>query len=76
MSDGEKLKETLFNKRKCGWDIANEAEKDEIYKFGSEYIHYLNKCKTERETISFSKEILEENRICRCKHKNRFKTRR
>ena len=61
MSDEEKLKETLFNKKKCGWDVATDAEKEQIYKFGDEYIHYLNKCKTEREAISYSKQILDEN---------------
>jgi len=61
MSEVEKLKETLFNKKKCGWDVVEDEEKQEIYKFGDEYIHYLNKCKTERETISFSKQILDEN---------------
>ena len=61
MSDGEKLKESLFKQKKCGWDIVNDNEMQEIYKFGDEYIHYLNKCKTERESIAFSKQVLDEN---------------
>ncbi|MCL2354524.1 MAG: aminopeptidase [Oscillospiraceae bacterium] len=61
MTDGEKLKESLFNAKKCGWDVATDEEKKDIYKFGDEYIYFLNKCKTERESITFSKQILDEN---------------
>ena len=73
MSDVEKLKEILFNQKKTGWDTINETEKDEMYKFGDEYIHYLNKCKTERETISFSKEILDKNGFTDIKEKVELK---
>jgi len=61
MIEAEKLKEILFNKKRSGWETATEAEKEDIFKFNDEYIHYLNQCKTERETIKFSKEILEKN---------------
>ena len=61
MSEYESLKEKLFNTRKCGWEGLNEEEKGVINKFGDEYIYFLNKCKTEREVIEFSKEILDKN---------------
>lgn len=73
MLEPDKLKEILFNKKKCGWDVATDSEKEEMYKFNDEYIHYLNKCKTERETISFSKEILDRNGFVDIKDKSDLK---
>jgi len=61
MLEAEKLAEILFNKKKNGWEAVTEGEKEEIYRFSDEYIHYLNRCKTERETVEFSKEILDKN---------------
>lgn len=57
----EELKEKLFNNKKVGWQNLDETEKEKIFKFGDEYIYYLNNCKTEREAAAFSKEILEKN---------------
>ena len=67
--DDEKLKNILFNTKKCGWEKATEEEKNEIFKLGDEYIYFLNKCKTERETIEFSKEILDKNGFVDIKEK-------
>ena len=61
MTETERLKEMLFNNKKNGWENVTEERKEEISKFGDEYIHYLNTCKTERESVDFSKEILEKN---------------
>ena len=61
MSEYESLKENLFNQKKCGWDILSEEEKLKINIFGDEYIYFLNRAKTERESVDFSKEILDKN---------------
>ena len=61
MTETENLKEYLFNNKKCGWEIISNDQKQDINKFCDEYIHYLNKCKTEREAVTFTKEILEKN---------------
>ena len=69
MTDLENLKKYLFNEKKCGWDIATESQKQDITKFADEYIHFLNKCKTEREAVEFTKEILEKNGFINLKEK-------
>ena len=61
MTETENLKNYLFNEKKCGWDLISNEQKQEINKFSDEYIHYLNRCKTEREAVDFTKEILEKN---------------
>lgn len=61
MSEYESLKENLFNQKKCGWDNLSPEEKVAINTFGDEYIYFLNKAKTEREAVDFSKEILDKN---------------
>ena len=69
MTDIENLKKYLFNERKCGWENATEIQKQDIVKFGDEYIHFLNKCKTEREVVEFTKEVLEKNGFINIKEK-------
>jgi len=61
MSETEKLKDFLFNTKKCGWDSLSDDTKQAVIKFSDEFIHYLNKSKTEREAASFTVEILEKN---------------
>jgi len=61
MSETEKLKDFLFDTKKCGWDSLSDDSRQVIIKFGDEFIHYLNKSKTEREAASFTIEILEKN---------------
>ena len=69
MADTKDLQDFLFDKKKCGWDKISDTQKEDIYKFSDEYIHYLNKCKTEREAVDFSKEILIKNRFIDLKDK-------
>ena len=69
MTETEKLKEYLFNTKKCGWDTITDEQKQEIAKFNDEYMYYLNKCKTEREVINFTREILEKNNFINLKEK-------
>ncbi len=71
---GKKLKEELFNEKKCGWEDVNSKEKEEIFKFSDEYIYFLNNAKTERECVSFAKKMLDENgfkNICDCQNLNK-----
>ena len=60
-TEGKKLKEMLFNKKENGWlEVDSELEKA-IMKFSDEYIYFLNKGKTERECVAFTKKMLDEN---------------
>lgn len=69
MTESENFKNYLFNQKKCGWDMASEERKQEITKFCDEYIHYLNRSKTEREAVEFTREILEKNGFMNIKEK-------
>lgn len=69
MSETEKLKEFLFDTKKCGWDSVSDDSKQEIIKFSDEYIYYLNNSKTEREATSFTVQILEKNGFVNLKDK-------
>ena len=60
-TEGEKLKEELFNRKKNGWEVATEEEKQNIFKFCDEYMYFLNRAKTEREAVEFSTDILRKN---------------
>ncbi len=57
--DSKELKESLFMKKKSGWESATDLEKEKIYNFSKGYINFLNKSKTEREVIEFAKEFLD-----------------
>ncbi len=61
MSEYEIIKEKLFNNKVCGWENIGEDQKEKISVFGDEYIHFLNKSKTEREVADFAKEVLQKN---------------
>ena len=69
MTDMENLKKYLFNEKKCGWELASEDRKKDIVKFSDEYIYFLNKCKTEREAVDFTRDILEKNNFINLKEK-------
>ena len=57
----EDLENKLFNKKKSGWlEIENE-EGSKIFSFCEGYMDYLNKAKTERESIAEAKKKAEEN---------------
>lgn len=69
MSETERLKDFLFDTKKCGWDSVSDDAKQEIIKFSDEYIYYLNNSKTEREATSFTVQILEKNGFVNLKDK-------
>ena len=60
-SEGEILKEKLFDNKENSWDDTDNAKKDIIFKFADEYMYYLNQSKTEKEIVNTSKEILLKN---------------
>ena len=60
-TEGEVLKERLFNTKKAGWSSLSEEENRNVFKFSDEYMFYLNQAKTEKEIVHFSKEILLKN---------------
>ena len=74
MLEAEKLKEILFNNKKSGWENLDAAREEEIYKFSDEYIHFLNRSKTEREAITFAKEILDKNGFIDIREKQDIKS--
>ena len=61
MGETEKLKDFLFDMKKCGWETVSDVAKQDIIKFSDEYIHFLNRSKTEREATSFITEVLDKN---------------
>ena len=66
---GKELKEKLFNKKENGWLSVDEEKEKVIMKFSDEYIYFLNKGKTERESIAFTKKMLDENGFkCICEY--------
>lgn len=69
MSETKKLKEFLFDNKKCGWDTLSVDIKQDITRFNDEYIHFLNRSKTEREATSFITEILDKNGFVNIKDK-------
>ena len=66
---GKELKEKLFNKKENGWLSVSQEKENMIMKFSDEYIYFLNKGKTERECVSFTKKMLDENGFrCICEY--------
>ncbi len=59
--DAELLKEKLFNNKKNAWNLKSLDEKGEIFEYSKNYIDFLNNSKTEREIISSSKKIADDN---------------
>ena len=45
-TEGEILKEKLFNEKKVGWETTTEEEKEKIFKFADEYMYFMNHSKT------------------------------
>lgn len=60
-TEGQKLKEELFNSQKTGWEGMTDEMKKAIFKFADEYMDYLNSSKTEKEIVRNSKDILIKN---------------
>lgn len=61
MTETEKLKDTLFDNKKNGWDGLSLEEKQNVLKFSDEFIYFLNTCKTEREATEFIVDVLKKN---------------
>lgn len=61
MTETEKLKDTLFDNKKNGWDGLSLEEKQNVLKFSDEFIYFLNTCKTEREATEFIIDVLRKN---------------
>ena len=59
--EAEELKSKLFNKKENGWNAKTEEQKQKIFEYAKGYINYMNKSKTERETINTSTEIAHQN---------------
>ena len=69
-TEGEILKEKLFNDKKVGWETTTEEEKEKIFKFADEYMYFMNHSKTEREVITSVIDILEKNNFKRISEKS------
>ena len=61
MTETEKLKDTLFDNKKNGWDGLSLEDKQNVLKFSDEFIYFLNTCKTEREATEFIVDVLKKN---------------
>ena len=60
-TQGQKLKEELFNCKKSGWEGMTDDVKNAVFKFADEYMNYLNCSKTEKEIVRTSVDILQKN---------------
>lgn len=59
-TQGEELKEKLFDCKKNGWETISEDAGKVIFQYNKGYIDFLNKSKTEREIVKNSKKMAEE----------------
>ena len=59
--DIDKLQKQLVRKPILVWDFLNASETKKVYSFSEKYKQFLNKAKTERESISAIVDILEKN---------------
>ena len=73
-TEGEKLKNELFNCKKTGWEGLSEETKNAVFKFADEYMDYLNTSKTEKEIVKNSKEILIKNGFVDLNEKSEIKS--
>ena len=48
-----------MERERNAWLLASESERQEMEALGREYIKFLNRAKTERETVSYLKEKLQ-----------------
>ena len=56
-SEGEQLKEMLFDEKKNGWEKTSQEEKNKIFEYCDDYMNFLNKSKTEREIVKNALQI-------------------
>lgn len=54
------LKKKLFREQSRTWDTLSMEERDEVAAYAEEYIGFLNRCRTERQTVKFLKGIAEQ----------------
>lgn len=50
-TEGQKLNEQLVYESKSAWEKISDAEKEQVFDFCRQYIDFLNKAKTERESV-------------------------
>ena len=60
-TQGEELREKLFNNKKNGWESVSEEEGRNIFNYCDGYMKFLNEAKTEREIVKRATEIAKEN---------------
>ena len=60
-TEGEMLKERLFDCKKNGWEKTSQDIGKQIFEYCDGYIKYLNESKTEREIVRNSTRIAREN---------------
>ncbi|WP_035588845.1 aminopeptidase [Hippea jasoniae] len=61
MAKLEELKEKLTYKNKNGW-LKGEDYKKQVFDFAENYKDFIGRCKTERETVKFIKEVFEKKK--------------
>lgn len=59
-TQGEELKERLFDCKKNGWESTSEEEGRKIFKYCDGYINFLSKSKTEREIVKNATQMARE----------------
>lgn len=59
--EAKELEKKLFRPKKNGWENLNEEERKNIFEFSNKYIEFINKAKTERESVKEIEKILKEN---------------
>lgn len=55
------MNKEILNKKTCGWLNISDELKNNIFTFSTDYISFLNECKTEREVCEFIINTLEKN---------------
>ena len=59
-TQGEELKEILFNTKKNGWENTSDEEKEKIFNYCQGYMDFLNRSKTEREIVKNAEQMARE----------------
>ena len=59
-TQGEELKERLFNTKKNGWENTSDEEKEKIFNYCQGYMDFLNRSKTEREIVKNAAQMARE----------------
>ena len=59
-TQGEELKERLFNTKKNGWENTSDEEKEKIFNYCQGYMDFLNRSKIEREIVKNAEQMARE----------------